>query len=44
MTLKDFIEQNFKHVTLSTKIVKGDTVLRVPELNVELSVRLDFYK
>lgn len=40
MTLKDFIEQNFKHVTLSTKIVKGDTVLRVPELNVDLTVGL----
>lgn len=40
MTLKDYIEQNFKHVTLSTKIVKGDTVLRVPELNVDLTVGL----
>lgn len=44
MTLKDFIAQNFKHVTLSTKIVKGDSVLRVPEINVDLTVRLDFYK
>lgn len=40
MTLKDFIEQNFKHVTLSTKIVKGDTVLRVPDINVDLTVGL----
>lgn len=40
MTLTEWLEQNFKHITLSTQISNKLTTLTVPEVNVDLTVGL----
>lgn len=40
MTLTEYLEQNFKHITLSTQILSKGTTLSVPEINVDLTVGL----
>lgn len=41
MTLKDYIENNFTHVTLCTEMVgTNGSIVRIPELNRDLTVGL----
>ena len=39
MKLTDWLEQNFKHITLSTQMTGKTSMLNVPEINVDLTVR-----
>lgn len=43
MTLSEWLNDNFKHITLSTQILSKGTTLSVPELNVDLTVRTHQY-
>lgn len=40
MTVNEWLEQNFNHITLYTSISKNGTILNVPEYNVTLTVGL----
>ena len=40
MKLTEWLEQNFKHITLSTQIASKTSMLNVPEINVDLTVGL----
>lgn len=42
MTLMNWLKQNFTHITLTNTISNKGTTLAVPELNVDLTVRIDF--
>lgn len=39
MLLTDWLKQNFTHITLNTVINNKGTILNVPEINVDLTVR-----
>ena len=40
ITLPSWLDQNYKHVTLSTSITEGATRLVCPQSNVELTIAL----
>lgn len=40
MTLQDFLNNNFKHITLDPVINTGSSILTVPKLNVDLTIGL----
>lgn len=40
MTLQEWLDENFKHITLYDTIVKGGNILKVPEINTDLTVGL----
>lgn len=40
MTINEWLNQNFKHITLYDTIAKDNIILKVPEINSELTVGL----
>ena len=40
MTINEWLNENFKHITLYDTIVKGSNILKVPEINSELTCGL----
>lgn len=40
MTTNEWLEQNYKHVTITDIVAKNTTILTVPHINVELTVGL----
>lgn len=40
MTLQDYLNNNFKHITLDTVINTGSSILTVPKVNVDLTIGL----
>ena len=40
MTLQEFLNDNFKHITLDPVINTGSSILTVPKLNVDLTIGL----
>ena len=40
MTINEWLNENFKHITLYDTIVKAGNILKVPEINTDLTVGL----